>query len=100
VALAVASCTTYLRPVECRGGPFKCNEPLDVAFCEYVATSVEGSDCARLGLADGKSFCVVTHDRCRSTRYALRDADCRVVRYEPVREFRECSPGTPTFDAE
>jgi hypothetical protein len=100
VVLVSSSCTTYVQPVLCEGKPYRCIEALDVAFCEYVAVSVEGSECDRFNLGGGKPFCIVTHDKCPSTNYAVKGRDCRIVKYTAVREWRECSAGTPTFTAE
>ena len=104
VALLVAAslpagCTTTLRPVKCEGGPYRCfEESRDVKFCESEAIAVEGSDCASLGLAASKPFCVVTSQTCMvQTHYEVKDRDCKVLQYRAVREWRVCSPGTPTF---
>jgi hypothetical protein len=71
----------------------------DVKFCEDEAVAVEGRDCEALGLAASKHFCVVKSKdaTCADTHYELKDRDCRVKQYQGVREWRECSPGTPTF---
>ncbi len=103
-ALVVATglllgCTTTIRPVTCTGGPYRCQEGArDVKFCENEALAVEGSECAGLGLAASKHFCVVTPQTCvMQTHYEVKDRDCRVLEYQAVREWRVCSPGTPTF---
>jgi hypothetical protein len=83
--------------VECGTNPYTCGEHQDVRFCESVVESVEGADCSSAGLVTGKPFCFVASGRCVSTTYALRDEDCVVVRYEPVREWYDCSPGVPIF---
>lgn len=98
-AALFSSCTTYVRPVKCDGGPYRCNGEPNVRFCEYEAVAVEGADCAELGLAASKSFCVITHAACVDTHYAVKDRNCRVVQYRALREWRECSAGTPTFMA-
>jgi hypothetical protein len=96
-AVALPSCTTYIQPVECGDEERKCGERHDVKFCENVVRVVEGADCAKAGLVAGKTFCFVSLGRCVSTRYALKDQDCRVLEYDPQREWYACSRGTPTF---
>jgi hypothetical protein len=66
-------------------------------FCENEAVAVEGKDCEAFGLAPSRHFCVVTDGSCPATHYALADHDCRVLKYSAVRQWRQCSPGTPTF---
>jgi hypothetical protein len=97
IAMVPASCTTFMSPEDCAGEAHKCGEHHDVTFCESVAVAVAGNDCAKAGLAPSKPFCFVSTGPCVSTNYALKDHDCRVVQYEPVRYSYECSPGTPTF---
>jgi hypothetical protein len=99
-ATLLASCTTFIQPVRCEGGDYRCNEQSDVKFCEYQAVRVEGADCAAMGLAASKNFCVVTHTACVDTAYEVKARTCRVIQYRPLREWRECSPGTPTFARE
>lgn len=99
-APSLAGCTTTIQPVRCEDAPYRCNpDARDVKFCENEAITVEGADCAALGIAPSKAFCVVTpsHTRCVDTNYAVRDRDCKVLEYNTVREWRVCSPGTPTF---
>jgi hypothetical protein len=100
-ALSLAGCTTAVRPVQCTGGPYRCHENSgDVMFCENEAVALEGSDCAAVGLAPSKHFCVVVPQpqSCASeTHYEVKDRDCKVLRYRALREWRECSPETPTF---
>ena len=97
-AVFVPSCTTYVQPATCERGSTACGGIHDARFCDYVAVSVEGADCASLGLAEAKHFCVVT-TRCVDTDYVVRDHDCKVVRYQKVRDSMraECAPGAPTF---
>jgi hypothetical protein len=99
-ALSLVGCTTSIQPVTCSGGPYRCNEnSRDVKFCDDEAIAVEGDSCADLGLAPSKHFCIVKSEdsSCSDTRYEVKDRDCRVLQYSAVREWRECSPGTPTF---
>jgi hypothetical protein len=96
-AAALSSCTTFMHPVTCSGGAFHCGPASDVRFCESVALVVEGTDCTTLGLAPHKRFCFVSRTQCVSTTYAVKDRDCRIVRYEPLKDWSECSEGTPTF---
>ena len=98
-AALLPSCTTFIRPVKCEGPPFTCNERTDVKFCEYSAVAVEGADCADVGLVAAKNFCVVTATACVDTTYAVKDRDCKVREYRAVREWRQCTSGTPTFNA-
>jgi len=95
--VTLSSCTTAIQPVKCEGGPFRCNERADVKFCEYQAVAVQGTDCADVGLVESKNFCVVTKARCVDTSYSVKGRDCRVLEYRAVRQWRECSQGTPTF---
>jgi hypothetical protein len=99
VAAGLPSCTTYIQPVTCEGPPFSCNERTDVKFCEYEAVALDGPDCSGVGLVASKDFCVVTATACRNTTYAVKDRDCTVLQYRPVREWRTCPAGTPTFNA-
>jgi hypothetical protein len=61
--------------------------------------AVEGADCKTLGIVEAKHFCIVNPGRCVDTSYAVRDHDCRVVRYEMVSDGdrADCASGTPTF---
>jgi hypothetical protein len=97
IAAAPSSCTTFMQPEDCAGETHKCGEHHDVTFCENVAVAVAGNDCAKAGIVPSKPFCFVSTGPCVSTNYALKDQDCRVVQYEPVRYTYECAPGTPTF---
>jgi hypothetical protein len=99
-APSLAGCTTSIQPVTCEGGPYRCRQDTrDVKFCENVAISVEGAGCAALGITPSSPFCVVTpaHTRCVDTNYEVAGRDCKVLEYRTVREWRACSPGTPTF---
>lgn len=96
-ALSLPCCTTFMRPVVCGDTRFACGEVRDAKFCENVVTSVEGPDCAQAGLSPGKRFCFVSKGPCVHTTYALKDRDCAVREYTPVREWSHCSAGTPTF---
>jgi hypothetical protein len=95
-----AGCTTSVQPVQCQGGPYRCNVGFrDVKFCEDEAVAVAGAGCTALGLAPSRHFCIVKPEdaSCADTRYELKGLDCQVSEYRPVREWRECSEGTPTF---
>jgi hypothetical protein len=96
-ALLLPCCTTFMRAIDCGGRPWACAELHDVRFCENVVVTAEGADCAGAGLSAGKPFCYVSTARCVHTTYALKDHDCVVREYTPVREWSECSTGTPTF---
>ncbi len=98
VAAAAASCTTFVQPTTCEPGSTSCGGIHDARFCEYEATAVEGAACAGLGLVEAKPFCVVT-TACVHTNYAVRDQDCKVLRYKAVRDAMraECPPGAPVF---
>jgi hypothetical protein len=98
-AVPLPGCTTYVQPIECEGARYRCGEHHDIRFCEYIAVSVTGADCTELGLIESKPFCVVTPGRCLDTHFVARDRNCDVRRYQGVREWAECSPGTPTFIA-
>jgi hypothetical protein len=95
--LVLPSCTTYMQAVQCGGGERTCGERRDVRFCENVARRIEGADCAKAGLVEGKPFCFASKEPCVSTTYALQGQDCRIVEYDAVREWPTCSAGTPTF---
>jgi len=97
--LIASGCTTLVQPTTCEPGATTCGGIHDARFCEHVATELEGRDCAALGLAPSGHFCVVTTTGCRETTYAVREQDCRVLRYETVRDAMqaECPPGAPTF---
>jgi hypothetical protein len=97
-AAVVPSRTTYVQPTLCDPGATACAGIHDARFCEYVAVSVEGADCGAIGLAQSKPFCVVTTP-CIDTNYAVKDRDCKVLRYQAVRDGMraECAPGAPTF---
>lgn len=97
LAMAALGCTTYVEPVQCEGETFRCGDEQDVKFCESIAVAVEGNDCAKLGIKETKPFCVVSKNGCYETHYAAKEGDCRVLDYRRVREWSECSPGTPTF---
>jgi hypothetical protein len=95
---AVSGCTTYVHPTTCARGATACAGIHDARFCDYVAVSVQGTDCASLGVAETKHFCVAT-TKCIGTTYAFKDRDCRVVQSESVRDSArdECAPETPMF---
>jgi hypothetical protein len=58
---------------------------------------VDGPECAQLGLVPNHPFCFVSSGPCVSTTYTTKDDGCRFVRYELLRDSRQCSPGAPTF---
>jgi hypothetical protein len=98
--LSLSGCTTTIQPVHCQGGAYHCTEgSRDVKFCENEVVASEGADCADLGLSPSKHFCVVKRedDACADNHYQLKDRACAVGQYRAVREWRECSPGAPTF---
>ena len=66
-----------------------------------MAVSVDGADCGALGIVASKHFCVVTPSACTETDYVVRGRDCRVLRYESVRDriHAECGPEVPMFVA-
>jgi hypothetical protein len=97
VSMALASCTAPMVPTDCGRQAFRCGAVSDVKFCESVALDVEGSDCTSLGVEPSKPFCYATRARCVHADYAVKGRDCKVLRYQPVREWSECSLGTPTF---
>lgn len=98
-AIALAGCKTAMRPVTCEQRPYACTGERDVKFCESEVVAAEGAGCAALGLAASGRFCFVTpaETSCVRTTYEVTGRDCRVVEYRGIREWRECSPGTPTF---
>ena len=97
----VCACTTSMVPVKCTDRPYRCVEDTDVKFCESEVLSIDGAGCDALGLAPSKRFCFVTpaHRTCVGTNYEVKGRDCRILEYRNVREWRECSEGTPTFAA-
>jgi L-alanine-DL-glutamate epimerase-like enolase superfamily enzyme len=98
-AAATTSCTTFIQPTTCEPGSTSCGGIHDARFCEYVATAVEGTACAAVGLAEARHFCVVTTTACVDTSYAVKDQDCRVLSYETLRDGMraDCPPGAPMF---
>ena len=99
-ATSLAGCTTGIHPVNFEVGAYRCQPgSRDVKFCENEAVEVEGPDCDSLGLAASKPFCVVTpsHSSCIETHYEVTGKNCKVLQYRALREWRVCSPGTPTF---
>ena len=101
VALTVlaSSCTTFVRPTTCERDASACGGIHDARFCDYAAVAVLGADCAGLGLGETKHFCVVTTSACVDTNYAVKDRDCRVLRYQILRDsgHMDCPSGAPTF---
>jgi hypothetical protein len=99
--MPLSACTTRMERVTCERQPYRCIEPTDVSFCELEVVATDGAACGELGLARTKRFCFVTpaHTICAHTNYAVSDQDCRITEYRDVREWRECSEGTPTFIA-
>lgn len=91
-----------MAPVQCEHRPYHCSGPTDVEFCELQAMSVEGADCADLGLAPKKHFCFVmpAHMHCAHTNYTVKGRDCRIVEYRDIRQWSECTAGSPTFVTE
>lgn len=98
-AAGLMSCTTFIQPTTCERGSTKCGGSHDARFCEYVASAVEGAACDGVGLVQGKHFCVVTNQACLDTNYAVKDQDCKVVRYELVRDrmSANCPVDAPMF---
>jgi hypothetical protein len=97
LALLLPCCMTHMQPAVCGDEKSSCGHLHDVRFCENVALSVDGSDCASAKLMVGKPFCYVSSGPCVQRTFALKDHDCVVYRYQLVRESEECSQGTPTF---
>jgi hypothetical protein len=94
----VSSCVTNLRPVQCAGQRYRCNEHHDVKFCEYEVVDIAGPDCASLGLATSKHFCVAEPARCVQTHFELKGLQCDVVSYRGLGEWSECPAGVPIFE--
>ncbi len=99
VIALLPACTTFVRPTACPPGATACGGIEDARFCESTAISVEGADCAGLGIAPAKPFCVVTAGPCVATTYAVEGRDCRVARYERLRDSArdDCPLGAPIF---
>lgn len=99
LAAATTSCTTFVQPTTCEHGSTACGGIHDARFCERVAIDVEGADCDVLGLLKSKPFCVVQADSCVKTPYAVKGRDCKVLRYEAVRDSMraECPSGAAMF---
>jgi hypothetical protein len=97
---STASCTTFVEPTTCVRGATACGGIHDARFCDYVAISVEGADCAALGIAPARPFSVAA-GACGETRYVVRDHDCTVLRQRAVRDgVRSDVPSaTPMFVA-
>jgi hypothetical protein len=96
---SLSSCTTFVEPTACERGSTACGGIHDARFCDYVAVAVVGADCNALGVIESSHFCVVTSTACIDTNYALKDRDCKVVRYEKVSDsaWAKCPAGAPTF---
>jgi hypothetical protein len=86
-----------MRSVACGDRERVCGDLHDARFCESIVVALDGGDCASVGLIVGKPFCFISTASCVHTTYALKDKDCVVREYTPVREWYACSPGTPTF---
>jgi hypothetical protein len=110
LAIMLASCTTLVEPTTCSQAPMHvrgkqqgttaCGDIHDARFCDYVATAVEGADCGSLRIVPSEHFCVVTRTSCVDTSYAVKGHDCKVARYEKVRNgafAEECPAGAPFF---
>ncbi len=93
------SCTTYVQPTTCEANKSECGGIRDARFCAYIAVNVSGADCETLGLVASKPFCVVSPAGCMDTDYAVKGRDCKVVRYQGVRDScrNDCAPGVPMF---
>ena len=98
-AALLLSCTTVVQPTTCTPGSTACAGIHDARFCENVALTTEGADCASSRIVDAKPFCVVTPAACIQTEYVLKGRDCKVVRYQTLRDSyrEECAPGAPMF---
>jgi hypothetical protein len=95
---AVSSCFTNIRPVQCAGQRYRCNEHHDVKFCEYEVLDIAGPDCASVGLATSKHFCVADRGSCIHTHFMLKDRQCDVVSYRNLGEWSECPAEVPIFE--
>lgn len=96
-AVSLASCTTYVHPVNCGNQP-NCGELRDVKYCENLVVRLRGSDCAKLGLVVGRPFVLVSAGHCVSSNYSITKRDCSVTGYDPIGEFHDWPPGTVTFE--
>lgn len=98
-AITLSSCGGFVQPATCEPNSTTCGGIHDARFCDYVAVDVEGSACADLGIVAAKHFCVVTPMRCVEATYLFGDRDCRILRYESVRNSvrADCPSGAPTF---
>jgi hypothetical protein len=99
LAAALSNCTTFVQATTCQLGSSSCGGVSDARFCEYVATALEGADCAGMALVVARPFCVVTVGACVDTSYAVRDHDCKVLQYASLRDdaWADCPPGAPMF---
>jgi hypothetical protein len=97
--LLLSSCGGLIQPTTCELNSTTCAGIHDARFCDYVALAVEGRACAELGVGEAKHFCVVTATRCIDTNYSFSNRDCRVVRYEAVRDSAraDCPSDAPMF---
>jgi hypothetical protein len=98
-ALSFSNCGGFVEPATCERDTTTCGGIHDARFCDYVALSVEGNACADLGIAEAKHFCVVNSARCIPASYSFGDRDCRVLRYQTVRDSwrADCPSGAPVF---
>jgi hypothetical protein len=98
-AVILSGCTTGVQPTTCAPGATSCAGVRDARFCEYLAVQTEGDDCRANGIIESEPFWVVTPNRCTSTTYVLENGDCRVLRYELLRDANhvERAAGAPMF---
>lgn len=63
------------------------------------STKHEGVARGDVSLVEGKLFCFVTSQACIHTNHAVKDQDCKVVRYELVRDrmSADCPIDAPMF---
>jgi len=95
---SLSSCVTQIRPVQCSGTPYRCNEHHDVKFCEYEVLDAAGPDCERVGLIVSKHFCVADRATCVSTHYELQNKQCDVISYRSLGQWSECPARVPIFE--
>ena len=97
--LAPPGCTAFVQPTFCEAKATRSAGIHDARFSDIVATAVEGADGAGLGLVPSQHFCVVTRSAFIHSDFAVKDRDCRVLRYEDARSSwdNECPVGAPVF---
>ncbi len=103
--LTTAACATYVQPMTCQRGeheeivacPTCVNRP--PKFCVYDAITMEGDECAKLGIGEGHNVCILeSGDSCfKPASINVQDRDCSLTRLHFVSGPGACTAGGGTF---